>query len=150
MPFRKNFYIIFSKGQILRIFRLKICPNFRCAGVRIPDNPRKHPLASICFQPKFFDKKSPDSLWNLGLSDLHLLRSEKVARTRVLVFASQKRGFFAEPPVSELPTAFGSNANLILRRFARRASFEATSAPANAKRTPIGVLCVGWGTRIRT
>ena len=32
------------------------------------------------------------------------------------------------------------NANLILRCFARRASFEATSAPANAKRTPIGVL----------
>ena len=31
----------------------------------------------------FLDKKSPDSLWNLGLSDLHLLRSEKVARTRV-------------------------------------------------------------------
>jgi len=60
--------------------------------------------------------------------------------TRVLAFASQKREFFAEPPVSELPSAFGSNANLILRRFARRASFEATSAPANAKRTPIGVL----------
>ena len=78
MPFQKNFYIIFSKGQILRIFRLKICPNFRCAGVRIPDNPRNHPLASICFQDEFFDKKSPESLWNLGLSDLHLLRSEKV------------------------------------------------------------------------
>ena len=57
---------------------LKICPNFRYAGVRIPDNPRKHPLAYICFQPNFFDKKSPDSLWNLGLSDLHLLRSEQL------------------------------------------------------------------------
>ena len=37
---------------------------------------------------------------------------------------------------------FGSNANLIPRRFACGASIEATSAPANAKRTPIGVLCV--------
>ena len=33
-----------------------------------------------------------------------------------------------------------ANANLILRRFAGRASNDATSAPANAKRTPIGVL----------
>ena len=40
------------------------------------------------------------------------------------------------------PTAFSSNANPIPRCFARRANFEATSAPANAKRTPIGVLCV--------
>ena len=96
MPFRKNFYIIFSKGQILRIFRLKICPNFRCAGVRIPDNRRKHPLASICFQDEFFDKKSPDSLWNLGLSDLHLLRSEKVARVRVTPFRSVIRMLFPD------------------------------------------------------
>ena len=43
---------------------------------------------------------------------------------------------------SELVDLRAANANLILRRFARRASFEATSAPANAKRTPIGVLCV--------
>ena len=50
-----------------------------CAVVQIPNNPRKHPLASICFQPEFFDKKSPDSLWNLGLSDLHLLGSEIVS-----------------------------------------------------------------------
>ena len=59
-----------------------------CAVVRIPDNPLKYPLASICFQADFFDKKSPDSLWNLGLSDLHLLRSEKVARTRVTLLRS--------------------------------------------------------------
>ena len=52
--------------------------------VRIPDNPQKHPLASIYFQPVFEDKKSPDSLWNLGLSDLHLLRSEKVCLVTVL------------------------------------------------------------------
>lgn len=58
---------------------LKIRPNFCCEVVRTPDTPRKHPLASICFQPNFFDKKSPDSLWNLGLSDLHLLRSEQLA-----------------------------------------------------------------------
>ena len=74
---------------------------------------------------------------------------EIVAGTRVLVFASQKREFFAEPRVSELPSAFGSNANLILRRFACGASFEATSAPANAKRTPEGVLCVVFGDRFR-
>ena len=43
---------------------------------------------------------------------------------------------------SELVDLRAANANLILRRFARRTSFEATSAPANAKRTPIGVLCV--------
>ena len=49
------------------------------AVVQIPDSPRKQPLASIYFRPEIFDKKSPDSLWNLGLSDLHLLRSEKVA-----------------------------------------------------------------------
>ena len=41
---------------------------------------------------------------------------------------------------SELADLRAANANLILRRFARRASFEATSAPANAKRTPEGVL----------
>ena len=41
---------------------------------------------------------------------------------------------------SELVDLRAANANLILRRFARRASFEATSAAANAKRTPIGIL----------
>ena len=43
---------------------------------------------------------------------------------------------------SELVDLRAANANLILCRFARRASLEATSAAANAKRTPEGVLCV--------
>ena len=40
------------------------------------------------------------------------------------------------------PDLRAANANLIPRRFDCGASFEATSAPANAKRTPEGVLCV--------
>ena len=40
--------------------------------------------------------------------------------------------------MSELPSAFGLNANLILRRFARGARFEATSAPVKEKGSPIG------------
>ena len=36
-----------------------------CAVVQIPNNPRKHPLASICFQPEFFEKKAqtPYGIW---------------------------------------------------------------------------------------
>jgi len=95
---RRNIYIITDKKRAKSANKnCKNRPEFVSTVVRIPDNPRKHLLASICFQPDFFDKKSPDSLWNLGLSDLHLLRSEKVAGTRVLVFASKKREFFAEP-----------------------------------------------------
>ena len=55
----------------------KSSPKICCAGVQILEDPNSTPMSSICFQPEFF-KKSPDSLWNLGLSDLHLLRSEQL------------------------------------------------------------------------
>ena len=50
------------------------------------------------------------------------------------------RDFFAAPLVSELPDGFGSKPNLIPRRFACGASFEATSAAAKQKSHPIGWL----------
>ena len=57
------------------------------------------------------------------------------AGTRVLAFGEDSR---AQASTSELVDLRAANANLIPRRSARRASFEATSAAANAKRTPSG------------
>ena len=63
-----------------------------------------------------------------------------MAGTRVLAVGEDSHALRL---VCKHPDLRAANANLILRRFARRASFEATSAPPNAKRTPFGVLCVG-------
>ena len=64
---------------------------------------------------------------------------EIMAGTRVLACGEDSH---AQASTSELVDLRAANANLILRRFARRASFEATSAAANAKRTPEGVFCI--------
>ena len=66
----------------------------------------------------------------------------RIKRYEVPFGISDEKVRLASLAQNDTKTTFGSNANLILRRFARRASFEATSAPANAKRTPFGVdLC---------
>ena len=66
----------------------------------------------------------------------------RIKRYEVPFGISDEKVRLASLAQNDTKTAFGSNANLIPRRFARGASFEATSAPANAKRTPQGVLCV--------
>ena len=62
----------------------------------------------------------------------------RIKRYEVPFGISDKKVRLASLAQNDTKTAFGSNANLIPHRFARRASFEATSAAANKKGSPIG------------